>query len=52
MGLKESTSIWVEILVGGKVAYSWISQDPVKAGPTLGVVVVVTMSYDNLLIDQ
>ena len=25
----------------GKVAYSWISPDPVKAGPTLGVVVVV-----------
>ena len=25
----------------GKVAYSWISPDPAKAGPTLGVVVVV-----------
>jgi len=25
----------------GKVAYSWISPDPVKTGPTLGVVVVV-----------
>jgi len=25
----------------GKVAYSWISPDPKKAGPTLGVVVVV-----------
>jgi len=23
----------------GKVAYSWISPDPAKAGPTLGVVV-------------
>ena len=40
----------------GKVAYSWISPDPVKAGPTLGVVVVVvvnTMSthgvYANLM---
>ena len=26
-----------------KVAYSWISPDPVKAGPTLGVVVVVVV---------
>ena len=25
----------------GKVAYSWISPDPAKAGPTLGVVVGV-----------
>jgi len=25
----------------GKIAYSWISPDPAKAGPTLGVVVVV-----------
>ena len=25
----------------GKVVYSWISPDPAKAGPTLGVVVVV-----------
>jgi len=24
----------------GKVAYSWISPDPAKGGPTLGVVVV------------
>ena len=35
----------------GKVAYSWISSDPVKAGPTLGggggvvVVVVVVIRY-------
>ena len=28
----------------GKVAYSWISPDPAKAGPTLGVVVVVVVS--------
>jgi len=27
----------------GKVAYSWISPDPAKAGPTLGVVVVVLL---------
>jgi len=27
----------------GKVAYSWISQDPAKAGPTLGIVVVVVV---------
>jgi len=27
----------------GKVAYSWISPDPAKAGPTLGVVVVVVV---------
>jgi len=26
-----------------KVAYSWISRDPAKAGPTLGVVVVVVL---------
>ena len=29
----------------GKVAYSWISPDPVKAGPILGVVVVVILVY-------
>ena len=28
----------------GKVAYSWISPDPAKAGPTLGVVVVVVVA--------
>jgi len=28
----------------GKVAYNWISPDPAKAGPTLGVVVVVVDS--------
>ena len=28
----------------GKVAYSWISPDPAKARPTLGVVVVVVVS--------
>ena len=28
----------------GKVYYSWISSDPAKAGPTLGVVVVVAIS--------
>jgi len=27
----------------GKVAYSWIFLDPAKAGPTLGVVVVVVV---------
>jgi len=27
----------------GKVAYSWISPDLAKAGPTLGVVVVVEL---------
>ena len=27
----------------GKVAYSWISPDPAKAGPTLGGVVVVVV---------
>ena len=27
----------------GKVAYSWISPDPTKTGPTLGVVVVVVV---------
>ena len=33
----------------GKVAYSWISPDPAKAGPTLGVVVfqVVTHDFDK-----
>ena len=25
----------------GKVAYNWIFPDPAKAGPTLGIVVVV-----------
>ena len=30
----------------GKVAYSWISPDPAKAGPTLGVVVVVVVVSD------
>ena len=29
----------------GKVAYSWISPDPAKAGPTLGVVVVVVVVH-------
>ena len=29
----------------GKVAYSWISPDPAKAGPTLGVVVVVVVLF-------
>ena len=29
----------------GKVAYSWISPDPAKAGPTLGVVVVVVVKF-------
>ena len=32
----------------GKVAYSWISQDPAKAGPTLGVVVVVVVVVKTL----
>ena len=31
----------------GKVAYSWISPDPVKAGPTLGGGVVVHLSISN-----
>ena len=31
----------------GKVAYSWISPDPTKAGPTLGVVVVVVVVIDS-----
>ena len=31
----------------GKVAYNWISPDPAKAGPTLGVVVV----YCPIIID-
>ena len=30
----------------GKVAYNWISPDPAKAGPTVGVIVVV---YLNML---
>ena len=34
----------------GKVAYSWISADPVKAGPTLGVVVVVVVVVLLLLL--
>ena len=34
----------------GKVAYSWISPDPAKAGPTLGVVVVVVYFYTLYLI--
>ena len=29
----------------GKVDYSWISPDPAKARPTLGVVVVVVVIY-------
>ena len=29
----------------GKVAYSWICPDPAKAGPTLGVVVVVVFWF-------
>ena len=35
----------------GKVAYSWISPDPVKAGPTLGGVVVVVVSRPTILIN-
>ena len=31
----------------GKVAYNWISPDPAKAGPTLGVVVVVVVVIGN-----
>ena len=34
----------------GKVAYSWISPDPAKAGLTLGVVVVVVVKDFNFLI--
>ena len=30
----------------GKVAYSWISPDPAKAGPTLAIVVVVVVVDD------
>ena len=32
----------------GKVAYSWISPDPAKAGPTLGVVVVVVVTLKKI----
>jgi len=31
----------------GKVVYSWISPDPAKVGPALGVVVVVVVSNLN-----
>ena len=34
----------------GKVAYSWISPDPAKAGPTLEVVVVVVVVALNLIV--
>ena len=34
----------------GKVAYSWISPGPVKAGPTLGVVVVVVENIIFIII--
>ena len=34
----------------GKVAYNWISPDPAKAGPTLGVVVVVVVVVPNWII--
>jgi len=35
---------------GGKVAYSWISPDPAKAGPTLEVVVVVVaVSIESII---
>ena len=33
----------------GKVAYNWISPDPVKVGPTLGVVVVIVVVAGNKL---
>ena len=33
----------------GKVAYSWISPDPAKAGPTLGVVVVVVVVLSKVI---
>jgi len=33
----------------GKVTYSWISPDPAKAGPTLGVVVVVVVHMIKFL---
>ena len=33
----------------GKVAYNWISPDPAKAEPTLGVVVVVIVVPSGLL---
>ena len=32
----------------GKVAYSWISPDPAKVGPTPGVVVVVELSRQSI----
>jgi len=32
----------------GKVAYSWISSDPAKAGPTLGGIVVVVVVVVDL----
>ena len=36
----------------GKVAYSWISPDPAKAGPTLGVVVVVVVALISNVFQQ
>ena len=38
---------------GGKVAYIWISPDPTKAGPTLGVVVIVVLNnQENLSLSK
>ena len=35
-----------------KVVYSWISPDPAKAGPTLGVVAVVVVVICGLLVEK
>ena len=38
---------------GGKAVYIWISPDPTKAGPILGVVVVVVVNpSDMIVMDQ
>ena len=35
---------------GGKAVYIWISPDPAKAGPTLGVVVVIVVYFVFVLL--
>ena len=51
MGLKESTSLWVETPIGVRLPTAG-SPDPAKAGPTLGVVVFLLcrncrLSFNN-----
>ena len=48
MGLLESASLRVEMPVEVMLPYSWISPDPAKAGPTLGVVIVVVAVAVNV----